>query len=229
MKSFSLYPIWTSCAATCHCCPLLKILDYSWSLPWIKLHSLLSAYRANFLYCLSAVLFVIWQSIMFSGHLIFTGRYSVSHWRRSKPLNMRAKVESWNIDMALPVNVHLLPVRSVEILFFHDSKVHAMAILSVPTQHIKPLRPGVANIQIQQAFFALIPVIPHVKGYNSHPLILARLKGCKSKDGSPLDSCYRRKCEFLNVRYEIQPPFHLNTIGFVCVYLWERVQALTVV
>lgn len=142
------------------------------------------------------VLIAIWQSIMFSWNCISTGRYSMSHWRSSKPLKMRAEDECWNIEIALPVNVHLLPFRGFEILLFHNSEVHTTASLLVPTQYIKKLGPGGANLHIQQASFGLIliPVTSHLKGYSSSPLIVARLKGCKSKEIAPLDSGYRSEC-----------------------------------
>lgn len=132
-------------------------------------------------------------------------------------------------ELALPVNVRLPPVRVFELLLFHDSKVYTMDSLPAHTIHQETEARSSRFIDTAASFtLTLSPVIPSLKGYNSSPVVLARLKGCESKDVSPLDSGYRSKRGSLNIRYEIQPPLNLNRDVLMRLSSCEKVRKLSV-
>lgn len=101
---------------------------------------------------------------------------------------------------------------------------------SESTQCIRNLEPGLENLCIQQAFLTvlLIPVTPYLKVYNSSPLIIARMKGCKSRNASPSDSGYRSKCGFLTIKYEIQAPLNFLAVILMKVPITEETHKLSV-
>lgn len=111
-----------------------------------------------------------------------------------------------------------------------SSRVKMVGSFPAPTQCIKKLGPGLENLYIQQALLTvlLIPAIPYLKVYNSSPLILARMKGHKSKQASPLDSGYRSKCGTLNMKCEIQAPLHFIAAVLVRLSITGEVHKLSV-
>lgn len=136
----------------------------SLSLPQIKLHSLLSAYGANFLHCLSAdcnrAKHHVFLKLGFCRRIfnisleeLKTSKdeswsWNMKYWTQWSlwvPSNLRYAIESW----LCPWMSICFPLECSSFCFFMTAKYIQWTAFQ-PTQYIKKLRPGVANLYIQQ-------------------------------------------------------------------------------
>lgn len=149
------------------------------------------------------VLTAVWQSIMFSRNSASDREYSSYSWRSSKCLKkLKFEMQRW-------LSAFTCLLWEDFCLFITAKYMHTMSILPVSTLYFKKLGPRVENIYVYKASFTLIliPVIKYLRRYRSNLLLLAKMRGCNSKDIVPLDADFS-VCGFLNLCI----PFSLHLI-----------------